>query len=192
MRLLLFLLLLHGGGVIAQEPPADTVQVIALHAQKKQLPPDYDMDALVRNLNQFNPNPRVVYVVSTEDDTRTGFYAHYYVQFSIEMTPPQVGAPILTRVAVQDFTTKMVRSRDGSFQTVQRPIMRYENRYENGPASPGKAACYFRIREKWNNEKVETSFFKVAAMEQEDLDSRLLVQLIEQLFGRFAPADNSH
>ena len=96
--------------------PPDSIKTVAFYSSKKSFFKDYPVDTLVSHLNSLNSNSKVVYYKSTEDQSRTGFYADYLIDLNVTLKMSTLEAPKWETIERTSPRSVRVARPDGTYE----------------------------------------------------------------------------
>ena len=169
--------------LLSQKPHlSDTIKTVAIFSSKKSFFKDYPVDSLVMHLNWLNINPQIIYYKSTEDRSKTGFYADYLIDLDVWIQRSSLAAPKWN--AVERTTPKFVRSPDGTQHLTY--ITTKEERYEDSKSIAGDGGIRIKIIEKRENQNVVHKILQATNKTDQDLKLLLIIQLMEFVLAHFS------
>jgi len=160
-------------------------KTVAIYSSKKSFFQDYPIDTLVLHLNSLNTNPGITYYKSTEDRSKTGFYADYLIDIDLWMKDPFLEVPKWEIIRRTEPKMVSVRQRGGTYHNVIQYITIKEAVLVNPGLKPGEGEMQIKIIEKSKNEKVTRKYLVAKNNKQQNLKFVLIISLIEFMLGHF-------
>lgn len=162
----------------------DSNKTVAIYSSKKTIFKDFPIDSLVKYLNIYNENPKVIFCKNTEDNSRTGFYADYVLDLDLWIKPSQTEAPKWVKKRIQKPISKAFTERDGSVTHYITMVTVEEEEFVQGSLTPGSSTIIIKMTQKWENEKV-TKYMLTANGDDKKVEPTLLVKLVYALLDYF-------
>ena len=158
----------------------NTAKTVAIYSSKKSFFSDYPIETLVSHLNSLNANPNITYYKSTEDRSKTGFYADYLIDLDVWLKTSILESPRMQ--TIQHNTAEVITKADGSKETIY--ITTSEEKGMNtANFRPGEGEIRIKIIEKRKNEKVSRKTLRATINKEQSLKFVLIISLIEFLLG---------
>jgi hypothetical protein len=185
--LIIFILVTSFSNIFSQTEvttaKTSTAKTVAIYSSKKSFFQDYPIDTLVLHLNSLNTNSGITYYKSTEDRSKTGFYADYLIDIDLWMKEPFLEVPKWEIIRRTEPKMVSVRQRGGTYQQVLQYITIKEEVLVNPGLKPGEGEIQIKIIEKSKNEKVTRKTLFAKNNNKQDLKFVLIISLIEFLLG---------